>query len=98
LPTLPLLRTQINGDRKLHLQPVGRCGVRDRAVRLSLFPPEGGKLKQSNRLKTHVDLNELMVLFATLAFLVEIGWSLRSVLGLLIVLLALVGLASREQS
>lgn len=52
-------------------------------------------MKQSNRLKTNVDLTELMVLFATLAFLVEIGWSLRSVLGLLIVLLALVGLASR---
>lgn len=59
---------------------------------------EGGKLKRSNRLKTHVDLTELMVLFATLAFLVEIGWSLRSVLGLLIMLLALVGIASREQS
>jgi hypothetical protein len=59
---------------------------------------EGGKMKQSNRLKSNVDLSELMVLFATLAFLVEIGWSLRSVLGLLIVLLALVGLASRGQS
>jgi hypothetical protein len=55
-------------------------------------------LKPSNRLKTHVDLTEPMVLFATLAFLVAIGWSLRSVLGLLILLLALVGLASREQS
>jgi hypothetical protein len=55
-------------------------------------------MRQSNRLKTDVDLTELMVLLATLAFLVEIGWSLRFVLGLLIVLLALVALASREGS
>lgn len=55
-------------------------------------------MKQSGQLKTNVDLTELMVLLATLAFLVEIGWSLSFVLGLLVMLLALVALASRDGS
>jgi|HubBroStandDraft_6_1064221.scaffolds.fasta_scaffold339032_1 hypothetical protein len=55
-------------------------------------------MKQPNRLKTHLDVTELMVLLATLAFLVQIGWSVRLVFGLLILLLMLVALVSGRQS
>lgn len=65
---------------------------------VGLIIPLRREMKQSNWLKTNIDLTELMVVFATLAFLLQIGWSLPAVCGLLIIFLALVSLISREQS
>lgn len=55
-------------------------------------------MKEPNRPKSHVDTGEIVVLLAVLALLIEIGWSLRVVFGLVVVLLALVAVLDERRS